>query len=565
MTDWKESLVQVLELEAEGLDLAGHVDLVLSWPLSNSDTLIYRNLEKKYGKTILDERIEELLDRIIVGDNSLIDMFPVSMDPESAKKRYRKLMLIFHPDRGVKSEAWLNYRAEKINSEYKKYVDYDRALIENEKVSIKSKSKLKKNKKASAQVAFKYKPNLWRERLGSPQEFQRKILFILIVFASLLLLLVFLANNQQLPLENESKDLVVDLNVDPRQFSIDSYVLNPEAKKILLEADEYFSLNEQGAKVDVERSVVDSQESAVVKGAGKDILKLNSSLSATATMENGNRGTEKILDAKKPLKSVCDFKEPVESLLAVREKRKLLFNVEVYQGPSQKCSKLAILKAGDTLQLLSHVENKEWVYIVTSDDLLAGWVESEVFISSSIEYKGVVKQKAVVESIDNEFEVADLIDRVEVSHPKAIMQVEASNVDFGKAVVKNIAYLEIVRKIKDSYERGDSESMASLYMTSGRENKIKGSKKIQEYYKKAFSRTVERNFAYKISSYVEDSRASAVVNGAMSLTFSEIKRLRFSLSGGSKPKKRTINATFKLVMVKIGDEYKIATFEWIES
>jgi len=94
--------------------------------------------------------------------------------------------------------------------------------------------------------------------------------------------------------------------------------------------------------------------------------------------------------------------------------------------------------------------------------------------------------------------------------------------------------------------------MSELYIASGRENKIRSSERIRKYYRKAFTRTINRSFKYVVESYRLEEQSTALVKGKMYLSM-EMKK-----SGDV----NYINASFTIVMIKLGGGFKIASFEW---
>ena len=111
----------------------------------------------------------------------------------------------------------------------------------------------------------------------------------------------------------------------------------------------------------------------------------------------------------------------------------------------------------------------------------------------------------------------------------------------------------LLEDLKEYYQVGDSQKISGLYISSGRENKIRGAEQIRKYYKKAFKKTTDRKFNYSIESYREEDDSTAVIQGTMNLSLKTIKT-------GVVEK---INATFTIWVFKLGGGYKIVSFEWV--
>ena len=113
-----------------------------------------------------------------------------------------------------------------------------------------------------------------------------------------------------------------------------------------------------------------------------------------------------------------------------------------------------------------------------------------------------------------------------------------------------------INQLKYFYELGDSDGTVGLYISSGRENDIRGSEKLRKYYRKAFAKTSNRKFDYVINSIKQDKESAVVIEGEVYLSFSSKKLLR-------KVDKK-IDATFIVLLLKVGKEFKIASFDWKE-
>ena len=113
-----------------------------------------------------------------------------------------------------------------------------------------------------------------------------------------------------------------------------------------------------------------------------------------------------------------------------------------------------------------------------------------------------------------------------------------------------------IQQLKKFYEIGDSERTADLYISSGRENDIRGADKLRKYYRKAFAKTSNRKFEYVINSIKQDKESAVVIEGKVNLSFSSKKLLR--------KVDRKIDATFVILLLKVGKEFKIASFDWKE-
>jgi len=214
---WQQKLVECLELGISDDSLLENISDILSWYSSfniddsDSDYLdLSSRLLDRYNDSDVRGRFEEFLDRQLISNDSLESFFRMSSSEAAAKKRYRQLMRVFHPDRGAKDEVWLNYRAEKVNRAYTAYKERSQ---NDSRVSFEAPV----NKAASAEVVtpdkskgtstnftLKYRGNALRKVLGNPKDVQRRLL-IGLGFLSFLLVIIFYASSRP-----KNKDLPID-------------------------------------------------------------------------------------------------------------------------------------------------------------------------------------------------------------------------------------------------------------------------------------------------------------------------------------------------------------------
>lgn len=554
MIDWVNKLINCLELETVDLDLLNSVDDLLSWIALRNDNSSYQALEQKYGEQVLNERFEEFLDRLIVGDLAAGEMFPLSLSEEHAKRRYRQLIRIFHPDRGAKSEVWLNYRAEKINKAHKYYlsnvVEFD-VVASIDDVIVQPSVGQKTNQ--SPKGVFRYRGNIWRQRLGSPKEFQRKALSVLIIVSLLLVLIVFLGDGQSFDAGSDLTDISTelkktnqsDVGLNPNKSSGEVYTLNSRAQKILQEAD---------------RIIAEDDHASTVGGSLNESNEFTSTADVVSFTHQGAE-QESILSAigssKKAEKNALNCHAlDGQSVHALNQDRILLRRLNMYHGPSLECNVLVELDSNTHLQLRAQTIDGKWTQITTSDGVLEGWFDTQLLMDSS----GLKESKRIEAraSIENK----PLLVQVEVS---PVIRVKSKNVEdvqiqsghdvhglLESSVGLEPVFFDVIEKLKLYYESGDDDAMAELYMSSGRENEIRGADKIRKYYSKAFNKTANRRFKYLIDGYEQDNESTAVLKGRMYLSLTPKKSVKVT----------NINADYKIVMVRVADNYKIAVFEW---
>jgi len=155
-------ILKCLEFDETNPRLLPYLDEVLSLVAeinrqNSSDDSALNALSNKMGKDKLRDRIERYVSKTYLeqGDSVQSTLFS-QCTAESAKVRYRKLISLFHPDKGVNDQAWLNHRSEIIN---KTYESFKAGKFNNSTSSVKTNTPINKqsNNFASPQYSKKAK------------------------------------------------------------------------------------------------------------------------------------------------------------------------------------------------------------------------------------------------------------------------------------------------------------------------------------------------------------------------------------------------------------------------
>lgn len=580
MNSWFSTFSQCMELETIEALLLDDLEVILSWFIStDSEDSYKRKLHELYGEQEFIRRFEELIDRLIIGDYAVGDMFPLSLSESDAKKRYRQLIRIFHPDRGAKSEKWLTYRAEKINKAYQLYqaTDNDSNCIaypgeSSIATDLPSANKSKKQSKTT----FIYQPNAWRSRLGSAKQFQQRVVLSLSLLSVFLVSIFYFSSqdyhsSSDIVVINEYDDSTVvssaiDLSSDregadniKESANIDSaYFFDSKAKEILDEAEwlnrdldddilglvagnaqqvDMNNLHTQDKKLlglvngDAQLNVSDDKETSEVASNHKTIKESKPKLIQVKNDSSHRGSSASRIQLSNP---VCDLSLP--DSLVNKQLYYVLRPTNVFKGPSSDCQVISELAEHEFVALVNERDNGRWRLVSKQDsDVVTGWVD----ITS---LSRVLNQKKAV--------TVKRDDQILLSNSKELINKKDQNIsdEISSPLVS------VVADMKRYYEIGDGDGVAGLYLSSGRENKIRGDEAIRKYYRKAFSKTVKRQFNYEVDSVAEDNEATAIIEG----------RMYISLAAKSSPNKlNKINADFSIVLIKIAGDYKIAAFDWI--
>jgi hypothetical protein len=241
-----------LELGQSDPALAGSIDEIITWyaSIDKSNDSLAMSLLERYGDQQFRLRFEEFLDQQVVSNATGAQIFPRSLSSNQAKTRYRYLIRIFHPDRGFKSQAWLNSRAEKINNAFKSFRTDElvRPVVAPKPQAVDRSAIVEKPPKRARNFKIKYRSETWRKRFGSPRSLQRKIIVGLISLCALLILF-FYASTQDLAQEQTGnpspqqtqatpKDTVAEppSKTESRDSLTSEEPLSEEHQKIILDA-----------------------------------------------------------------------------------------------------------------------------------------------------------------------------------------------------------------------------------------------------------------------------------------------------------------------------------------
>lgn len=195
LPDWFASFLGCLEQGRAEEGLIRYLDDFLAWYAAINAVTQPAGIEHAldmFGPQELRIRFEEFIDQLVIANpNNYLLLFPAETPKEKAKTRYRHLIRTFHPDRGEKNEAWLTFRAERVNNAYEEYLsdksantvertDATQAIRVNPS-NPKHLATLQQQKKA--RWAIRYRKEKLRQWLGDPVVLQSRIIWWLTAIA----------------------------------------------------------------------------------------------------------------------------------------------------------------------------------------------------------------------------------------------------------------------------------------------------------------------------------------------------------------------------------------------
>ena len=629
MNGWQNQLARCLKLGVSEVELRIHLDEMVSWysRLSRGSDEFAASLISEYGEQGFKQRFEEFLDRLVVADNKGQRLFPQELSDAQAKKRYRQLIRVFHPDRGAKDEVWLNYRAEIINANYEKYcnreslvppdlrsngapgpahtTDFGRTPRSGNGSSHGNRTaRGKVTARASRNLKIKFRPAVWRRRLGDPKTLQRKIVYSLALFSAVLVLFFYASTRE--PAESIAQALATENTpsseaMDTQEPAV-SEQLSAENQRLVDDAP-WLDFDIQESDTSILDDILTASESLDSQSLSEPQSDLQASTVvqelrprkeaepiALAAMTEANpmpaavKAQPRIPAKPKPAKSIVRSRpvsdqneknikasaapKPVAQTEPKRQQGKIMARPSpavvgnqvpdncaeplkgssftkpvsgqvtatallVRAGPSQECENVGSFQRDARVQLLRCDKIGYWCYIkadAESESALSGWVSQ----------RHIVRTVAIIPDVKTDAksgsELPDLVSQ------KYIVQTE----------VIIPAIKSMLQRYKRYFKEGDAIGLAELYSTEARENKLRGKAKIRRDYQQFFKVTNSRSLEIEVSNIVEQDEFGAILEGIMAT------RSRNYANGQT----RSGESSFKLVIVKTNDAFKITSFDW---
>lgn len=193
---WSRPLEDALRLGYADEELLDYLDDILMW-YSNTELYgkgdLFIRLSKEYGERDFRVRFEDFVDRLAISNIGVnAQALFGQRNPNKAKWRYRKLISLFHPDKGSNTQDWLNFRAEKINklfTEYTQSFGRDRrtsthsfsegySTNERRKRRVRKSTQVRGNNKISRKRSLFYD---WRRFFADPERLEKRILVVCLV------------------------------------------------------------------------------------------------------------------------------------------------------------------------------------------------------------------------------------------------------------------------------------------------------------------------------------------------------------------------------------------------
>ena len=588
--NWQQKLFKCLQLGISDDSLFANLNETLSWYSSfasseqnDAKDALSVALLNKYSQSDVRARFEEFLDRLLISNGNLDRFFNTSDSEASAKKRYRQLIRVFHPDRGAKDQDWLNYRAEKINRAYNAYKERDHNTDQTVFEPVANKPAqakvVKPNKAKSAPTGFKlkYRSSNMRNVLGNPKDVQRRLL-IGLGCLSFFLILVFYASSR--PTEENTAnafDNTAPLNSSPAVSDEASEpFIEVDEKSILSDAidkiEQDFNTIDQGVEDDAEIDFVESEaidldiraltsteqlesseQTAEIANSDDQQVKVsietpNPSNTAKPATDKpqafSQKRTKTELEPSKEIsrkESVCSASRQVFGV-ALRQKGSISSdNIQIRTAPSTDCSVVAKLSKNTPVTLLNKNADGRWFYIetqVNNSTVVRGWIKNSYFIEQ-VAPIALVRGNADIKKVNKRSDLSS--SQSATKNESAIQQNSARSI-----------FESLLERYTEEFETGNLDGLLSLYMSEAEEDELKGLKKIARYYKGAFSRTRQRKLRFSVDRFLHDDELTAIVSGTYTITFND--RVNDDLN--------EVQDRFKILFFRTSQGYKIASLDW---
>ncbi len=186
---WQNIFKICLAQRKLNMSMLEYLDDILDWyNKRNSDhkNEFLHSLVSKYGEHDFRVRFEEVLSQLLTLHPSLL--FPINLHQDKGKLRYRLLIRVFHPDRGVSDTKWLTTCSEIVNITYKDFVEnykeqerraevlWSEVLAYDADSSTNNRSNSIFNNHRSGSNPW-FTLEHWRNLLGDPDNLQHKVVY----------------------------------------------------------------------------------------------------------------------------------------------------------------------------------------------------------------------------------------------------------------------------------------------------------------------------------------------------------------------------------------------------
>ena len=504
MVDWQAKLAECLELGYADLELIRHLDDLLAWQASigNGDQNSFTaELLRKYQETGLREQFEEFLDQLIIANqDGYKQIFPTALNEKQAKTRYRQLIRVFHPDRGIKDEAWLNYRAEKINTAYQRYLDgEDDKAPGAQQASANQSSSTRPT--AAVMPQFRYRPSIWRAKLGDAKTVQSRIVYGLAAISVVLIAVLY---------------------VSTLDFGPDTSVRDPVAQ----------TLKSDAPQVDIAESSADSGLTLPA-----ELLQDDDPLADFAPPEQS---------VSPDTPSVDSIEEPDTKPERIARAHELL---ERYQIQSPEPTLTRETRTNTSSDFERMVEARA-----------AARKSADRREAERTQATAISRSESLPKPVNKPSEKSAGLAAVDTTSSRESAQPVAGEEPFAYLIPGKPVKVDVDPKIQlildqfvNSFVAGDRDSLTRLYMSSARENNLRGIDAIRAYYGIIFGFTKARALDLRVSDIQQEDQYSAVVTGKVDIG-----------TGGSQERLKYDTVDFKMVLVRTDRDYKIAVFNWKE-
>lgn len=521
-------LLRCIELDEMDNSLSPYIDEVLEISGELNTDNISEELKKICQSIGIDQvkaRVERYISKtyLEIGENSGDKLF-IGLDEARAKERYRKIIRIFHPDRGINDQLWLNRRSEKVNNAYRRFkankLQFDN-VASHSTISKKSHfvAKTSINKPRAAKAGIIKRNGFFRKYAGQQQSLQSLVFKWILIAFGLLILLALLASidygikpnaikaNKQTPLKQKSERLG-RTGESKNTFNLEKNIIDVSSEtesKIKSEPD---SLPLKILKPSREKPSIKSSANVLSKPAFNKSAEIKS--------------TQTLWVYKKYL----DINESKRSAVVIGN------GVRLRSSPAYLMDNIqGSVKAGDNLQLLNTVGDWCEVILLSSSTDVQRLSNKRVNSDSAVAFPYAAshiapqtplldvnlldKQKYLALLSKNQQKLPVLERKLEPQHieKKYISVGEIDHHNFTSNAIPTIENAQVkalLAQFRRSFALGDISALGSLYLNSANEAGAKGRAAIIKRYKQLFAITDRRNMKIK-SPEINVSQAIAMV------------------------------------------------------
>ena len=544
---WQELLQEGLASGFPSDELIEHMDDILVWVprLGEAGGQLESELIVEFGDIEQVRRnVVTILDRLLfvtpTSDKTLFGRAALR-NTEALKRRYIRLMGVFHPDRGYHDAGWLTARSEIINTRYKvlqKTVPTGDTMYSNGEqreasigAAVTTKPRRASAVNSDARLAFL---GALRKHLPeSPQKLQRMVLVGLVTLSVLVVGLVYQ--------RNRSFDMPVEL-VDNQASGIGDQGSGFEEQGTGNRKQEAV-LSEEAVKTEAERvAAVEAAKKEMNLRATEEAARVEAArveAERVATMQAAKIEAERLAAAEEAARVET---ERVAAMEAARKETGRVAAAEEAKKDAQRIASVAEAGRVEAARVEAARVEAERVAAAEVARLEAERIAAAA--AAKVEADQIAANQEATRVAAAKLE-AERVEQERLATEQAAVRLGEEQLRF--------EIMTLMEGLRKAYNAGDADRYAAFFAVDGSDSDMQGRAEISRRYRDFFSGTNARSWSAEIHDVIFKSPGASEVAGTLRIHLQQDRRKQFNRS-----------YSFSLSVEKVADAMQITRFEYEE-